>query len=777
MAVAPASPQPIPLEARLQRLARRFLSIAPLLIPPVLVLLIYLPAVQYQLVWDDTIFLSDMPVYRMPDGWLQAIRAPFVLSPNYFRPLALLSFVLEESRAGLNPALFHFTNLLLHALNALLVSLLAWDLVRGHMVGAGLRPAPTERSAPTQTALPVWFATALGLVYALHPALVEGVAFISSRFDLLGTFFLLLALLAERRLSGWRRLVVSAAAFLLAALTKEMAVALLLALPFWFLAQIGSIASNSRNSTVEKRPRIRRWLDSLDKRWKDAASLFAALLCAGLVYLLIRFAALGYLLASPERSIPSGDLLSRLLLVARSLASYLRLVIWPFGGLAPIHYSPLPVSPGDFGAWLELGIVILAGIAVAHLVRSSRPALRQSGWLILAGSAALLPVSNLLPLELGGGAFIAERFLVFPMGFFVLSLAPLLALAGAEATAQDHSPIEVPPTGREPLPEPEPLEPAAIVRLSWKLPLAGLLLSAWLVASWAALQLTLPHWRDDLSLWQWAQARAPYSSTPLTNLSLQATNQGQAQQGAQLAQQAVALDPANGNAWNNLGLALLHMQQPADSEQAFRKAIELEPENPLYWNNLAGVLRDQDQLQDAEKILLDQALRLDPYLPAAHLNLGIVYLKADRPDLAQVELQKAAALLPPDQLGQAQEMLAKTQDPAIWLRLGDLLLGQGQFQGAAQAFDTAGRLGAAPADVAAGLGTALVQLGQIDQAIQLLTNAIQQAPQDARLYNNLGMAFLAKGEIDSARQLFQKAIELAPDWETPQKNLEGLPEQ
>jgi Flp pilus assembly protein TadD len=142
-----------------------------------------------------------------------------------------------------------------------------------------------------------------------------------------------------------------------------------------------------------------------------------------------------------------------------------------------------------------------------------------------------------------------------------------------------------------------------------------------------------------------------------------------------------------------------------------------------------------------------------------------------------VELQKAAALLPPDQLGQAQEMLAKTQDPAIWLRLGDLLLGQGQFQGAAQAFDTAGRLGAAPADVAAGLGTALVQLGQIDQAIQLLTNAIQQAPQDARLYNNLGMAFLAKGEIDSARQLFQKAIELAPDWETPQKNLEGLPEQ
>ena len=49
----------------------------------------------------------------------------------------------------------------------------------------------------------------------------------------------------------------------------------------------------------------------------------------------------------------------------------------------------------------------------------------MAGWQ-LAGFLALLPVANLLPLELGGGAFIAERFLLFPMVFFALAAGNLI---------------------------------------------------------------------------------------------------------------------------------------------------------------------------------------------------------------------------------------------------------------------------------------------------------------------------------------------------------------
>ena len=43
------------------------------LLPALFVLLIYLPALHYDLVWDDTIFLRDMPVYRDPSLWLSSI--------------------------------------------------------------------------------------------------------------------------------------------------------------------------------------------------------------------------------------------------------------------------------------------------------------------------------------------------------------------------------------------------------------------------------------------------------------------------------------------------------------------------------------------------------------------------------------------------------------------------------------------------------------------------------------------------------------------------------
>jgi len=201
-----------------RRIARRWLAPAPALI----VALVYLPALSNGLVWDDITFLSDLPLYRDPALWLEALRRPFVISANYFRPLALLTFVAELRIGGLNPTLFHLTNVLLHAFNAALVAVLArhlWPLGDGDDAAGG------------------WLAVGAGLLYGLHPALLEGVTFISSRFDLLLTAFLLLALVADVTLRQRRvaRALAVGLAFLLAALTKEMAVALAVVLPLWHL--------------------------------------------------------------------------------------------------------------------------------------------------------------------------------------------------------------------------------------------------------------------------------------------------------------------------------------------------------------------------------------------------------------------------------------------------------------------------------------------------------------------------------------------------------------
>ncbi len=694
------------------------------LLPAVIVFLVYLPAVRYGFVWDDTIFLRDMPAYRDPNLWLPALFRPFVLSPNYFRPLAILTFVAEVNLVGLNPALFHFTNILLHAVNTALVALLAFHLFSpSPRLHASPSPHPPFSPSP-------FLLLGAGLLYGLHPALVEGGAFVSSRFDLLMTTLLLLALVVDLRVRGrWARALLVGILFFLAALSKEMAVAWALALPLWHWARSA------------ERPFSRAWWK---RAWEDGDILvYLAVLAGGLLYLGVRYGSLGYLvLPNPQETIPSGNALQRVLLVIKSLGAYVLLVLWPFTTLSPIHYSTLPVPTGDGLAWLAL---LVSGALVAGLVLLARRAPR-AGWLAVGGFVSLLPVLNILPLELGGGSFAAERYLLLPLAFFSLAVVDLVGLMDLSAFGKT-------------------------LRASWR----PALLALWLLAGLATVQLTLPFWRDEMTLWFWGSARAPLSSTPPTNLSLQYSNMGQYETALQMAQRGVELDPNNADAWDNGGLALFYMGKYAEAQQAFEKAISINPEHALYWNNLAGALREQDDLAGAEKILLDEVLPRDPHLPVAYVNLGIIYLRADRPDLAAQALQTALRLLPADQAASTESFLKQTREPDRWLRLGELLLSQGQFQQAAQAFDQARIYGAAEADVAAGLGLALVGLQDYATATQVLEQALQNAPDNARLYYAAGVLAREQGAIEQARALFSKAVELSPEWQLPQQALQALP--
>src|SRR5207249_2674019 len=101
---------------------------------------------------------------------------------GYYRPLPLLMLGLEQV-AGDGGALWsHLDAVLLHALNSVLIAALA-TVIAPSLAGISERP---------------WRAGLLcGLLYACHPVLIESVAWISSRFDLLLTTFALCLLLVD----------------------------------------------------------------------------------------------------------------------------------------------------------------------------------------------------------------------------------------------------------------------------------------------------------------------------------------------------------------------------------------------------------------------------------------------------------------------------------------------------------------------------------------------------------------------------------------------------
>ncbi|HMZ51353.1 MAG TPA: hypothetical protein PK988_03735, partial [Candidatus Sumerlaeota bacterium] len=122
------------------------------------------------LYWDDNIYTFQEPL--VTDGASATLMKIFRSSHhgNYY-PITLASFWIEYRIAGMTPAVYHLTNVLLHVINALLCFRLL-RLIVGNMTLA-------------------WLAA---LLFAVHPLRVEAVAWISARKDLLAALFYLSAM-------------------------------------------------------------------------------------------------------------------------------------------------------------------------------------------------------------------------------------------------------------------------------------------------------------------------------------------------------------------------------------------------------------------------------------------------------------------------------------------------------------------------------------------------------------------------------------------------------
>src|SRR5919198_1470565 len=130
----------------------------------------FLPALGSQFVlWDDDMNFTDNPSYR---GLAAShLRWMFTtLHGGHYQPLSWVTLGLDYTLWGMNPTGYHLTNLLLHAMNAVLV----YRLIVALVPGVGARAAVVG---------------ALG--FAIHPLRVESVAWATERRDVLSGFFFL----------------------------------------------------------------------------------------------------------------------------------------------------------------------------------------------------------------------------------------------------------------------------------------------------------------------------------------------------------------------------------------------------------------------------------------------------------------------------------------------------------------------------------------------------------------------------------------------------------
>ena len=358
------------------------------------------------------------------------------VEPDVWRPLRTLAFAVDRALFGLAPFGWHLAGVALHAANAVLVWLLLLRLL-------GRSPA---RIDPGEAAARLRACTLGALVFALHPATVEAVAWVSSRGDLLAWFFVLLAFEALHR-PGRLRTALGALLLALACLSKESAVIAFALLPLRDAALPADV----------RPPRATTWART---------GLLAAVTAAYFVARQSVMPAAPDLPPLAQTDFPDGGRLAATRGMLASVLWYAKVLVWPFGFPFDrnVHTDPVPLSFGDPTVVAGAGILVSAVLAGVLAWRRARPA-AGFGW--LGALVAMIPVSSVLvPLK----AFAAERFLYPALPCLVAVLAAFGVRAALRAPARRRR-----------------LAMAAGAAL-----VAGLGLLAW--------HRTGP-WRDDASLW------------------------------------------------------------------------------------------------------------------------------------------------------------------------------------------------------------------------------------------------------------------------------------
>jgi tetratricopeptide (TPR) repeat protein len=633
----------------------------------------------------------------------------------YYRPLVMFGFLVQAMLFGPRPASFHVFNVLLNA----------WVVVMVYQLGKRFWPKG-------QGAL--WGA----LLFAALPVDTEDVATVSGASDLECAAFFLAALLIYTKPANGRgfsrvRAWMSALVFLLAALCKEVALALPLLMVFYEHFLRGDAATRLGE-------RLSRYLPSF---------LLSAF------YIVVHLVVIGDLssVGPPHRM----HLRESLIFGFTQLGEYTGKLLWPQHLSYSWKFHP-PLTWRDPAVFLGMLFALWAVGMVVAWWRQDRPVSFAIIWFFLT----LAPVLNIA--GVGVPAY-GERYLYIPsVGICWLVGQGLGAAAGKR-----------------------PGRPA------WRRVAAVALGLVLLAAETIRTLVRLPAWRNNYTLALATLREDPNAATFHVYLG----NHYRAEGNGGLARieyiAAIASDPLAGEAYVNLagvflddgntsageevlrrcaqlnltyskplfalGKIALNRGSKEEARDLFARALSRDPNDSQALFELGLLSLQEGRLEEAES-LLSRAATVAPSSALVHLNLGAVFSRERKFDGAEAEFRHAIQLAP--------------NSEAPYLALAAVYEDQGKQAAARDLYRQI--VGAAPdsANAQFRLGVLALKMGQGDEAIAALEKAVAARPKSALAHAQLGLAYLESGKLADARREIETAKLLDPKEDTVQMALRRL---
>ncbi len=352
-------------------------------------LAVYFPALHNGFVnYDDPRYIIDNSHIQSGLNWQSVRWAASAFYESNWHPLTWISQAADISLFHLNPAGHHAINILLHALNALLLFLVLQNA--------------TGRE---------WESFFVAALFALHPVNVESVAWASERKNVLSMFFLLLAFYAYGKYAvrpcvfRYSAVVIFYALGLAAKPQIITLPFLLLLWDFWPLQRWSprmASAATSEGSTASR-------------FWRPCAEKIPLLLlsiASAIITMQAQTSGGAVQVANAaRRTVAAYPIAVRLENAVVAYVRYIEMFFWP-AGLAPMYPHP--------GAALRsagiLFSVVLLGVITAIALLAWRFRYLPMGWFWFLGS--LVPMIGIVQV---GGQAMADRYAYLPfIGLFCM---------------------------------------------------------------------------------------------------------------------------------------------------------------------------------------------------------------------------------------------------------------------------------------------------------------------------------------------------------------------
>ena len=735
--------------------------------------------------YDDPDYVTENPRVL---GGLNGASVAWAFGAGHagnWHPLTWLSHILDVQLFGMRAAGHHWTSLLLHAANTVLLFL----VLKCGTSECGMRSAECGMQNETQdgqlciphSALRIphsdaphsalrtfWLCALVAALFALHPLHVESVAWVAERKDVLSGFFFLLTLWAYVRYAKGRRkegrmqnaeyrmavperassfCILPSAFYLLALvffalglMSKPMLVTVpfvLLLLDYWPLGRMRREECRMQNgeadSAIRSTPHARRFIlhpSSFILLEKLPFFILAAASCV-----------VTFLIQRAAGAVSSLEALPLEFRISNALISYVRYagkMVWP-ANLAVFYPAPAEWP----AAWVAGAALLLAGVSVLAIRSVRKAPWFPFGWFWYLGM--LVPVIGIVQV---GQQAMADRYTYLPLiGLFVA-----IVWGGAQAAARW-------PGTRNLLAAGVAAALAACAVLTWR---------------------QIGHWRSSTTLFEHALAVTRNNHVAHNNLGVVLFDEGNLAAAAEHFEEAVRLKRNYAEGLGNLGLCHLKQGRPEEAAELLSQSLRVRPTAVVQYN-LGNLLSQQGKLDEAQTCY-EAALRRKPEFVEAYYNLGLLQAKRGRTTEAERNYRTALRLKPnhaeshlslgtllagekkPDEAlahFQAAVQAAPTNVDARF-NLALALNGRGDYAGAAAQFAEACRLQPEDVEARQSLALALLGAGKMAEATAQFREALRLRP-DARMHHYLALALDSQARTDEALPHYQAAARLNPD--------------